>query len=320
MKIKVLITAKIMIHHLDAFKELFEKANIEVVLPKMSYQEGLSDSELIQSLVGIDCILCGDDQLTSKVLDASPSLKVISKWGTGVDSIDVEYAKQKGVPVYRVTDVFSHPVSDTILAYMLEVCRGLQEKNALVRSGRWQKTPGFCLNEKTLGVIGGGAVGLCLIKKALAFGMKVFLYSRTKKDLSQFASANIVQVDIEELLVNSDFISLNCAYSDDTHHILSAREFALVKESSFIINTSRGRLIDEPELINALSLKKIAGAFLDVFSVEPLPSDSPLLTLDNVYLSPHNANASKHIERQVCSKAIDNLVNGLRSISQPVER
>ena len=308
-----------MIHHLDAFKESFEKANIEVILPTISYQEGLSESELIQSLVGIDGILCGDDQLTSKVLDASPSLKVISKWGTGIDSIDVEYAKQKGVPVYRVTDVFSHPVSDTILAYMLEVCRGLQEKNALVRSGRWQKTPGFCLNEKTLGVIGGGSIGSCLIKKALAFGMKVFLWSRSDKDLSIYASDNVVQVDMEQLLKQSDFISLNCAYTADTHHILSSREFAMMKNTSFVINTSRGLLIDEPELIKALSLKKIKGAFLDVFSVEPLPSNSPLLTLDNVYLSPHNANASKHIERQVCSKAIDNLVDGLRSMSQLVE-
>ena len=308
-----------MIHHLDAFNESFEKANIEVVLPKVSYQEGLNESELINCLGGIDCILCGDDQLTRKVLDAAPCLKVISKWGTGIDSIDVEYAQQKGVSVYRVTDVFSHPVSDTILAYMLEVCRGLQQRNALVRSGRWQKLPGFCLNEKTLGVIGGGSIGSCLIKKALAFGMNVLLYSKHDKDLSIYASDNVLQVDMDQLLKQSDFISLNCAYTVDTHHIISSREFSMMKSTSFVINTSRGLLIDEPELIKALSFKMIKGAFLDVFSVEPLPSNSPLLTLDNVCLSPHNSNASKYVERQVCSKAFDNLVNGLRSMSQLVQ-
>jgi D-3-phosphoglycerate dehydrogenase / 2-oxoglutarate reductase len=308
---KILITAPIMLKHLEKHRAIFDKAGIEVSKPPFDFKESLNEEQLKSCLLGIDGILCGDDQLNSNVIDACPNLKAISKWGTGVDSIDCDYARQKGVHVSRVKDVFSHPVSDSVMGYIILQCRKLNEKNEMVRSGHWGKLPGFCLNERTLGIIGGGAIGSCLAKKALAFGMKVFIVDTDRKDISRFESSNIEQAELSTMLKQADFVSLNCDYNPSSHYILSEEQFSLMKSTACVINTARGKLIQESALVKALERKKIAGAFLDVYEVEPLSQDNLLRKFDNVFFSPHNTNASEQVEHLVCERSAHNLLEGI---------
>jgi D-3-phosphoglycerate dehydrogenase len=309
---KILISAPIMLKHLEKHREIFEEAGIEILTPQFDFKESLNEEQLKSCLQGIDGILCGDDQLSSNVIDACPDLKAISKWGTGVDSIDCDYARRKGIDVSRVKDVFSNPVSDSVMGYIIMQCRKLNEKNEMVRSGNWAKLPGFCLNERTLGIIGGGAIGSCLAKKALAFGMKVFIVDTDRKDVSRFESPNITQVELSTLLKQADFVSVNCDYNSTSHYILSSEQFAQMKPTAYVINTARGKLIQESALVKALENNQIAGAFLDVYEVEPLPQDNPLRKLKNVFFSPHNTNASEHVEHLVCERSARNLVKGIK--------
>lgn len=309
---KVLISAPIMLRHLEKHKTIFTNKGVEVCTPPFEFTECLKEKDLKVCLKGMDGILCGDDEINSSVIDAFPSLKAISKWGTGVDSIDCEYARSKGIDVSRVKDVFSHPVSDSIMGYVILQCRKINEKNEMVRSGNWAKLPGFCLNERTLGIIGGGAIGSCLANKALAFGMKVLIVDTDKKDIKRYNSEEVTQVTLAEMLKQADFVSVNCNYHTGSHHMMAKQQFKEMKKSACIINTARGKIIDEVALIDALEKQEIAGAFLDVYAVEPLSQESPLRKYDNVVFSPHNTNASEQVEHLVCERAARSLLKGIK--------
>ena len=308
---KVLVSAPPILPQVIEYKSLCANAGVDLITPDIFVKESLDEEELIKYLRGMDGILCGDDELNSKVLQESHKhLKVISKWGTGIDSIDTESAKQLGIKVYRVKDVFGPPLSDTVMSYILLYSRKIFEKDFVVRNNDWKKITSYTLAERTIGIVGLGHVGKEVARKASAFGMKVYITDILDVDLEDEQS-NYKKVNLEELLSVSDFVTIHCDLNESSHHLFSKREFDLMKDNSVVINTARGSIINEEELICALENKVIYGAALDVFEKEPLPENSKLRAMDNVFFSPHNSNGSVETFRKVDKKAINNIFEGL---------
>ncbi len=310
-KYTALITAPPILPIIFNYKHLFDQKSVKIVIPPFKVVESLYEDDLIQLLQNIDGILCGDDELTKKVLNKAKKLKVISKWGTGIDSIDSTAAEKLGIKVLRVRDVFSEPVSDTVLAYILLFSRKIIDKNQSVRNNKWEKTKSYTLKEKSLGVIGLGHIGNIVAQKALALGMKVFGNDKRKISIDFARRTGIKIVSLNELLKHSDFVTLHCNLDETSFHLIGEDQFKIMKSDSIIINTSRGKVINQNALEKALQAKEIAGAALDVFEVEPLPNESILRKLNNVFLSPHNSNASPEVFNKVDELSIRNLFDGL---------
>lgn len=310
---KVLVTAPPILPHVHEYESIFKNANATIVTPDFIVEESLRERELNRLLVDIDGILCGDDFLTESVLKQANKLKVISKWGTGVDSIDLTAAQKLGIKVCRVTDVFAAPVADTVLAYILLFARQIPQKNKVIQQCDWHKVKSFALNELSLGVVGVGHIGQAVLERAAAFGMKLYGCDVNPVDHHFLEKYNIELLSLEDLLKCSDFVSLNCSLNQSTYKLMSKETLGYMKKTAYLINTARGRLVDEQALIQALHNQEIAGAALDVFEVEPLPHDSCLRNLDNVWLSPHNSNGSPAVFRKVDEVSIYNVLEALES-------
>ncbi len=309
MELKVLITAPYMQPEIDRFKLIFEENNIQIYLPPV--KERLSEEELIECIDGVHGIISGDDQFTDRVLKRAKNLKVISKWGTGIDSIDVDTCRRQGIAVRNTPNAFSEPVADTVIGYMLCFGRQFLNMNENMKEGRWHKIPGVSLGECTLGVIGVGNVGKAVVRRAAAFNMEILGNDLVELPLEFIEETGIKITSKDNLIKQSDFVSLNCDLNSTSYHMMGANEFKLMKSISYLINTARGPLVDEPVLISALQSKEIAGAALDVFEVEPLPEDSPLRQMNNVLLAPHNANSSPQAWEMVHQNTIHNLLGVL---------
>jgi len=306
----VLMTAPYMIPFLDRFKATFDKYGIDLIVPNV--RERMEESDLLKYAGQFDGAICGDDRYTARVLEAcAPRLKVISKWGTGIDSIDTAAASRLDIKVGRTPNAFTTPVADTVLAYMLAFVRRGPWMDAAMKRGEWEKIPGRTLSECTLGVIGVGNIGKAVTRRAKAFGMKVLGADIIEIDHVFISESGIEMTNLEYLLSNSDFISLNCDLNPTSHHLINAQTLARMKPGAVVINTARGPIVDEPALIAALQSGQIAGAALDVFEFEPLPHDSPLMKMDNVMLAPHNANSSPAAWERVHWNTIRNLLDGL---------
>ncbi len=310
MKWKVLVSAPYMQPFPEKHRKVLEENGIQLVVPQV--KERLSEKELLELIGDIDGVISGDDQFTKRVFDAAHKLKVISKWGTGIDSIDKESARAKNVIIRNTPDAFTVPVADSVMGYMLCFARKLLNMNEDMHSGGWDKIPGSSLSECTLGVIGVGNIGKAVVRRAAAFGMRV-----KGNDIEEIPGAfinetKLVMTSKEELLKDADFVSLSCDLNPASYHIMGKKEFQIMKSTAYLINAARGTLVDEPELINALQQMEISGAALDVFEVEPLPADSPLRTFNNVMLAPHNSNSSPMAWEAVHKNTVKNLLEELR--------
>lgn len=314
MKWKVLISAPYMQPVLDRFADLFRQNRIEVVVPPVD--ERLEEADLLPYVSDIDGAICGDDRFTEKVLDAAPKLKVISKWGTGIDSIDQQACKRLGIRVCNTPNAFSEPVADAIIGYMICFARHLPWMDRKMRQGIWQKIPGKALRECTLGIIGVGNVGKSVAKRAIGFGMNIVANDITEIPENFLSATGTRMVSKDTLLKQSDFVSINCDLNLTSHHLMTIDRFELMKRSAVIINTARGPIIKEEDLVKALENKVIAGAALDVFEYEPLTPDNPLLRMENVMLAPHNANSSPEAWEKVHHSTINNLIEALEVTEQ----
>jgi D-3-phosphoglycerate dehydrogenase len=309
MKWRVLVTAPYMQPVIDRFRPVFEKHDIEVVLPPV--RERLEEDDLFEWVDNIDGVISGDDRFTERVLRSAPKLKVISKWGTGIDSINHDACKKLGIAVRNTPNAFSEPVADTVIGFMLCFARKLPCMDRAMKAGSWEKIPGRSLGECVLGVIGVGNVGKTVVRRAIAHGMKVLGNDLVEMPEDFLAATDIEMLSIKELLPSADFVSLNCDLNPTSYHLMNLERFGQMKSSAVIINTARGPVIEEKALIEALQEGKIAGAALDVFEVEPLPEDSPLRSLDNVLLAPHNANSSPEAWERVHESTIQHLIEEL---------
>ena len=310
--IRVLISVLFLQNDFSRYKNIFDDNKIKVDLPRARGQQ-LSEKELLSIIKKYDGVICGDDFFTSKVIKEGKKnkLKVIVKWGTGLDAINLGCASKLNIPVYNTPNAFTEPVSDTVMGFILAFARNIIKLDTLIKKGKWEKISSDSLSEKTLGIIGLGNIGLTVAKKASSFGMKILGYDIQKISKKVLKKYNIKIVDKHTLLSKSDYISLNCALTEDTYHLITKKEFKIMKQSSVIINTSRGTVIKESDLVEALIKKYIAGAGLDVFEKEPLPKNSPLRKFDNVILSPHNANSSSYYYQKVHENSIKKLLKGL---------
>lgn len=306
----VLVSAPYMIPIIDRFRPLLERYGIELMIAPVS--ERLNEGDLLALAGTFDGALCGDDQYTARVLEAcAPRLKVISKWGTGIDSIDQQAAARLGILIGRTPNAFTLPVADTVFGYMLAFVRRLPWMDRAMKQGIWDKIPGRSLSECTLGVIGVGNIGKAVIRRARAFGMHI-LGNDIVEIAPDFVRENEFQMtSLEDLLHRSDFVSLNCDLNPTSYHLMNQRTLSWMKPTAVLINTARGPVVDEPALVQALQNGVIAGAALDVFEEEPLPLDSPLRQMDNVMLAPHNANSSPAAWERVHRNTLRNLLVGL---------
>jgi D-3-phosphoglycerate dehydrogenase len=309
MTCKVLISAPYLQPHLDRFLPLLKRRGINPVVPPV--RERLEENELLELIGDIDGVVCGDDRFTRRVLESAKKLKVISKWGTGIDSIDQDACRELGIALCNTTNAFSEPVADSVFAYMLCFARRTPWMSTAMQAGVWEKIPGFALREATLGVIGVGNVGRAVIRRANGFGMRILGNDSAAIDAGYLSQAGIQMVSLDELLAEADFITVNCDLNPTSFHLLSTAQFGRMKKSAVVINTARGPIIDEKTLVEALSRKQIAGAGLDVFEDEPLPSESPLRTMSNVLLAPHNANSSPEAWENVHRTTLNNLFQKL---------
>ena len=306
----VLLTAPYMLPFLERFKPEFEKYNLEIIVPDV--QERMEEDDLLKYAGQFDGAVCGDDRYSARVLEAcAPRLRVISKWGTGIDSIDASACSRFDIKLCRTPNAFTTPVADTVLGYMLAFARRGPWMDAAMKRGEWEKIPGKTLSECTLGIIGIGNIGKAVTRRARAFGMKVLGTDIVEVDHVFISESGIHMTDLESLLADSDFVSVNCDLNPTSHHLINANTLARMKSSAVLINTARGPIVDETALVAALSSGQIGGAALDVFEFEPLPLDSPLLKMDNVMLAPHNSNSSPTAWERIHWNTIKNLVEGL---------
>ena len=309
MSYKVLISAPYLQPHLDRFRPIFAANDIELFVPPV--EERFEEEDLLLWMGDIDGVICGDDRFTERVLEASPRLKVISKWGTGIDSIDKAACQRLGIALCNTPNAFSEPVADTVFGYMLAFVRRQPWMDRAMKGGTWQKINGRSLRECTLGIIGVGDVGKAVARRAPAFGLRLLGHDLVDMPAEFVAETGIEMVSREELLRQADFVSVNCDLNPTSYHLMNDSTLALMKPEAVLINTARGPVVEEAALIRALQSGQIGGAALDVFEFEPLPADSPLRQMDNVLLAPHNANSSPLAWERVHENSINNLLREL---------
>lgn len=309
MQYKVLVSAPYFQPVVGNYKRVFDHHGIELVVPAV--HERLSEEELLSLVGDIDGIIAGDDRITARVLDAAPKLRVISKWGTGIDSFDQEAAAAHGVTICRTLNAFTLPVADSVMGYVLNFARRHADMDRAMKKGVWEKIPGRSLSECTMGVIGAGNCGKAVLRRAAAFGMKLLGTDIRAIEPEFIAEYRVEMTTPKDLLGRADFVSVNCDLNTSSWHIINERRLSMMKPTAVLINSARGPLVDEEALIFALQADMIAGAALDVFEVEPLPLTSPLLKMDNVMLAPHNSNSSPAAWARVHESTLNNLLQGL---------
>lgn len=308
----ILISAPAMQLVIERFRLQLESAGCNLLIPHV--QERLGEHELLEIISGIDGAICGDDAFTARVLESAPKLKVLSKWGTGIDSIDLDAAFTHGIVVKNTPNAFSEPVADSVFAYILYFARQISSMDRAMRTEQWQQAKKACLalHECTLGVIGVGDIGKAVIRRAKGFGMRVLGNDIKPIDSAFINATDINMVNKDLLLMESDFVTLHCDLNPTSIGLMNNAHFALMKSSAYLINTARGPIVEEAALVRALNSKSIAGAALDVFEKEPLAVDNPLRLFDNVLLAPHNANSSTLAWEKVHQNTLKNLLEELQ--------
>jgi glyoxylate reductase len=281
--------------------------------------------ELLRQIEGVDAILCTlNDQIDRTALGLAQNLKVVSTYSVGYDHIDVDFATKLGVYVSNTPDVLTDATADLTMALMLALSRRLVEGHNFVVNKEWNMPwfPSFMLgsdlSNKSLGLIGFGRIGKAVAKRARGFGMNIRYYSSSRAPKSVELELGVSNSPLETLLMESDFVSLHLPLTNKTSQIISYDKIKLMKRSAYLINTSRGLLVDESGLADALRREEIAGAGLDVFHSEPLSESSPLLEVENIILTPHLGSATVETRYRMGEMAASNIRNvlfGIRPLS-----
>ena len=306
----VLLSAPYMQPELDRFIPLFEDRGLEVIVPEVD--ERLEVDDLLTYAGQFEGTICGDDHYTPQVLEAcSPRLKVISKWRTGIESIDKDACAQYGVEIYNTTNAFTLPVADTTMGFILSFARQLPRLDRKMKAGKWKKVQGRSLSECSLGVIGVGNIGKAVLRRADVFGMDLYGNDIREVEPDFMKEHGVKMVSLSDLLPRADFISVHCDLNPTSLRLIGKVELSRMKDNAYLINTARGPIVDQEALITALENNVISGAALDVFEQEPLPETSPLRMMDEVLLSPHNANASPTAWERVHWNSINQLFQAL---------
>ena len=303
---RILVTCPQMQRTIEHFRDRLEAAGLVLDLPEVV--QALSESELLQIIDQYDGMIAGDDELTAAVIEKADRMRVISKWGIGVDGIDQQAAVARGIVVTNTPGAFGEEVADVALGYVLMLARGLHVIDRSVRDGGWAKPVGLSLGGQTLGVVGLGSIGLATARRGLAFGLDVLGYDPFEEQRQLARGLGARPVELAALLATSRFVVLCCPLTVENRHLISATTLAQMRRDAYLINVARGPLVDEAALDEALASGVIAGAALDVFEGEPLPADSPLRARERTVFGSHNGSNTEAATLRVSALAVDNLL------------
>jgi D-3-phosphoglycerate dehydrogenase len=293
----------------------FDKIGAELVL--ISWE---NEDQYTAAVADLDAIIIGRGvNVTARVISGLRNVKAVMNGAVGVDRIDVEAATAAGIPVINVPDVWQHEVADHAMLLLLAVARKLKYAAGMAHSGRWAQVhsalaPVPRLQGKTLGLVSFGGIARNVAKRAQAFGMNVIAHDPYVTP-EAMAELGVGSRSLEDMLRESDFVSAHAPYTKGTHHLLSDAQFAAMKPTAIFVNTGRGRVVDEPALIRALQNGTIAAAGLDVLEEEPPDAANPLLSMDNVLVTPHTAFYSDEAfaaSRQRIGEEISAVLSGKR--------
>jgi glyoxylate reductase len=263
------------------------------------------------------------DKVDVELMDAAPKLKVVSNLAVGYDNIDVPAANKRGIVVGNTPSVLTETTADFAFALLLAASRRVVEADAYTRRGDWKTWGpsvllGHDIYHATLGIIGCGRIGMEMAKRARGFDMQVTYYDQVRRTSVEEKKLGLKFIpNLLELLKKADFITIHVALTQATRHLIGTAEFAVMKPTAILINTARGPIVDQTALYQALKSRQIFSAALDVTEFEPIPADSPLLTLDNVIITPHIASASFVTRTKMATMAAANLIAGLRGEESP---
>lgn len=286
-----------------------------------------SENDLIAACAGADAVINQYAQLTPRVIRSLDKCRIISRYGIGLNTIDVPTATELGIYIGNVPDGSLEEVSDHAIALLLSVVRGLPKFDKAIKSGKWDYTvvkPLYRVRGRTLGLLSFGNIAQKVAMKMAGFGVRIIAHD-PYGNAARARELGVELVDLETLCRESDYLSIHVPLVAETHHIMSTPQFALMKPTAIVVNTARGPVIDEPALVAALREGRIAGAGLDVFEQEPVAKDHPLLGMDNVVLSSHAAWYSEDSEYEIRTKTAQNVVDVLQGrlptyLANPVVR
>jgi D-3-phosphoglycerate dehydrogenase / 2-oxoglutarate reductase len=288
-----------------SFVDVLKAEGFELVFH--GHKSQLDEAKIIEALKGIDATLAGSEPYNERVFAASPQLKVVARVGVGYDAVDLAAATRHGVVVATTPNTNQGAVAEHTFAMMLALTKNLVSQHVGTREGRWPRGSNIPIRWRTMGIAGLGRIGKAMATRAKAFEMKVIAHDPFP-DTAWAAANDVKLVSLEELFRESDFLTLHMPALPETTKMVNAKMLALMKPTAYLINTSRGAVIDEADLYEALKAKRIAGAGLDVFAQEP-PGNSPLLTLDNVVLTPHAAGVDLQSRDDMARSAADAIIS-----------
>jgi phosphoglycerate dehydrogenase-like enzyme len=268
--------------HLQVLRE----AGFELVFPARPLQ--LTEAELMSSLKGVSASIAGSEPYTRRVLEANPALRVIARAGVGFDAVDLAAATAQGVAVTTTPGTNQDSVAEHTFALLLGLAKELVPQHLAVKAGRWPRKANLPLRGRSLGIVGLGRIGKSVAVRAAAFGMRLLAYEPFP-DAAFVKQYAVNLLPLERLLAEADFVTLHIPLTTESKYLINARTLALMKPTSFLINTARGGLVCEAALLEALKQKRLAGAALDVFEQEPVVAGNPLFDQDTVLLTPHAA-------------------------------
>jgi glyoxylate reductase len=311
MKKKVLLTRKL---HDFALRDLRRNYDIEIHQEKIPMPKKI----LLKKIKNKDGLICFPyDSIDKDILFAAARLKTISTYSVGYDHIDVKYAKKQGISIGYTPEVLTDATADLCLALILDLLRRVTEGDRIIRKGDWRQIYGAYdyvgsdLDGKTLGILGFGRIGAAVAKRAKAFGMSIIYHSRHRLPKNTEKSLDVRYVTSDQLFKKSDIVSIHVPYTKETHEFVDKKLFKKMKKTSFIINTARGKIIKENDLVYALKKKIIAGAALDVFRNEPIGLNNPLTKMQNVVLSPHTGSSTDETRKKMAEITVKNLKLGI---------
>jgi D-3-phosphoglycerate dehydrogenase len=311
--VKVAVTCIQLIRDLDLCRSQFEAAGLEPVAASVPGQH-LEGDDLVAALDGCVGVVAGDDQFTPEVLERSPALRVISKWGIGVDGINREAADRLGIVIRNTPGMFDDEVGDVTMAYIVDVARHLTLIDRGIRAGGWPKPPGTSLGGATLGIVGLGGIGRAVARRAVVAGMRVLGFDPSDESARLAKAIGVEIVGLESLWPSSDFISVNAPLNPQTHHLVNDDAFAQMKAGVRIVNTGRGPVVSTDALIRALNSGKVVGAALDVMESEPVPASHPIREFENVIFGSHNASNTLEASMRTHRQAVSNLIEELERV------
>lgn len=310
-KPRVLVTAHLLADFPGPHVEIFERAGFEVVFPE-PWPTQMTEPEILQAIPGFSAVLAGSEPYTSAVFAAAPELRVIARLGVGHDAVDKAAATQHGVAVAIAVGGNQEAVAEHAFAFILGFFKQVRPTMDALLGGEWVRAVTQPLRGKTLGIVGLGRIGKAMVPRAQAFRLKV-LAAEIAPDEDFIASHGIELVPLDELLRRSDIVSMHVPLTPLTRHMIRAETLALMKPSALLVNTARGGVVHEPDLLEALREGRIAGAALDVYAHEPLRGGHPLFGQKNVLLTPHTAGTdeqARHDMARLAAQAIVELKEG----------